>query len=101
MAFATHLETLRAKPEHVRRKIAFWTSFGVTALIFVFWLGSFSSAGKPVPPTSAVASAVEKTGSPAQSLIAGVGAFGKDVWSLIFGTKKVTYSEVQVAPGKN
>ena len=98
MAIQDHLETLRAKPEHVRRRIAFWASFGTTALIFMFWLGSFSTS--TTASTQAVAKAVDKTASPGQSMVAGVGALGKDVWELIFGSKKVTYSTVEVTPGK-
>ncbi len=116
MAIAEHIETLRAKPEHVRRRIAFWTSFSVTALIFMFWIGSFTSPGAATSAklaaapqsgmTASAASAVSavpapKASSPGRSIIAGVGAFGKDVWSLIFGTKKVIYSEVEVTPGSN
>jgi hypothetical protein len=98
MALQTTLENLRAKPEHVRKRIAFWTSFGVTAVIFMFWLASFSITGTPAQ--GVVASAVEKAGAPGSSLIAGVGSFFIDVKEMIFGTKKVTYTEVEVRPGE-
>lgn len=37
-----HIEHLRSKPEHVKRRIAFFTSLGVTVLIFIFWAASFT-----------------------------------------------------------
>lgn len=97
MAIQAHLETLRAKPLHVRKRFAFWTSFGITAIIFVFWLASFTSASTPA--AGAVAKAVEKAGSPGSSLIAGVGSFFVDIKEMIFGTKKITYKEAIIAPG--
>lgn len=36
------LEQLRAKPPHIKKHIAFWTSAGVTAVILVFWITSLS-----------------------------------------------------------
>jgi len=93
-----HLETIRSKPEHIRRRIAFWSAFGVTAIIFVFWLGAMTSFGGSQP---VVAAAVDRAGTPSQSLVAGIGAFFGDIGDLIFGTKKVTYTNsVQVSPGK-
>lgn len=97
MSLQTTLENLRAKPEHVRKRIAFWSSFGITAVIFMFWLASFSMTGTP---STAIASAVEKAGSPGQSLIAGVGSFFMDIKDMIFGTKKIKYAEVEVTAGK-
>ena len=98
MAFQTYLHNLRAKPEHVRKRFAFWASFGITALIFVFWLASFSITSTPAD--NAVAKAVEQAGSPGSSMIAGVGNFFTDIKEMIFGTKKITYKEVIVTPGK-
>ncbi len=97
--FQAHLDNLRSKPEHVRRRLAFWSSFGLTAIIAAFWLGSMTSFNTHAKQS--VAAAVDKAGSPAQSLVAGVGAFGKDIWQLVFGAKKVQYSEVIATPGTN
>ncbi len=98
MTFQINLENLRAKPEHVRKRIAFWSSFGITAIIFMFWLGSFSAT--VTTPNGAVADAVSKAGSPGSSLIAGVGDFFIDVKEMIFGAKKIKYSEVEVRAGE-
>jgi hypothetical protein len=92
------LNNIRAKPEHVRKRYAFWLSFGFTAIVFAFWLGSFNSIR--TNSQASVASAVEKAGSPASTMVASVGTFFKDIKEMVFGTKKVTYSSVEVRPGK-
>jgi hypothetical protein len=97
MVFEQTLENLRAKSEHVRKRIAFWTSFGITAIIFVFWLASFSITSTTAKSTVAVA--VAKADSPAKSLIAGVGSFFVDIKEMIFGAKKIIYKEVHVRAG--
>ena len=93
-----HLENLRSKPDHVRRRIAFWSSFGITAIIFTFWLGSMT--GVNTTTGAAVTQAVSRVGSPAQSLVANVGALFGDLKDMIFSPKKVTYSTIEVSPGK-
>ena len=99
MSLASYIESLRDRPEHIRRRHSFWWAFGITAMIAVFWLASFN-LGKTGVDISAAALAGKVT-SPSQSMVAGVGALGADLWSDIVGPKKVTYAEVQVAPGKN
>ena len=98
MSFQTYLENLRAKPEHQRKQIAFWSSLGITAVIAMFWLASFT--GINIGAGTPVSTVVAKAGTPSQSLVAGVGAFAGDVWSMITGPKKVSYAELQVIPGK-
>lgn len=98
MALQSYLEALRAKPEQYRKRIAFWSSLGMTAVIFAFWLGSFSVAG--FSAKVAVSNAVASAGSPSQSLVASVGSFFGDIKDIIFGPKKVIYSTVEVSPGK-
>jgi hypothetical protein len=97
MNLQTYLEDLRGRPEHKRRKIALWWSGGLTAVIFLFWISSLSVT--QISAKQAVSTAIQKTGSPAQSLVAGVGAFTGDIWSMIVGPKKITYSTVEVLPG--
>ena len=98
MSFTTYLEGLRAKSDHEKKHIAFWSSLGLTAVIAAFWLASFT--GINIGAGTAVGSAVAKAGTPAQSLVAGVGAFGGDIWTMLTGPKKITYAEIQVSPGK-
>jgi len=97
MSLQTTLENLRSKPPHIRSRIAFWSSFGITAVIFMFWLATFSVTGTQ---NSVVASAVDKAGIPGQSLIAGVGNFFVDIKDMIFGAQKIEYAEVEVSAGK-
>ena len=99
MSLATYIEHLRAKPEHQRKRFAFWSSFGVTAVIAAFWLASFTGMDIGSGAGTAVSSAVAQAGTPAQSLVAGVGAFAGDIWSMIAGPKKVTYAQIEVLPG--
>ncbi len=40
-----HLNTLREKPEHVRRRVAVGTSVGITALVAVVWAGTLAATG--------------------------------------------------------
>ena len=98
MTLQAYLNNLRGKSERTRKHVAFWSSFGITAIIFTFWLASFTAAGKGAQ--TAVAQAVDKAGSPAQSLTASVGAFFGDIKDMIFKPRKVTYGDVQVMPGK-
>ncbi|MDD5165523.1 MAG: hypothetical protein PHG25_03255 [Candidatus Pacebacteria bacterium] len=98
MSIQSHIENLREKPEHVKKQIAFWSAFGVTLIIFTFWVASFTTMGKSTQ--QAVAHAVEQAGTPAQSLTASVGNFFGDIKDLIFKPRVVTYTDIQVAPGK-
>jgi len=98
MDIHAHLQNLRAKPEHIRKRYAFWSAFGFTAVVAAFWVASFTTIGGSTH--AAVASAVDKAGTPGQSLIAGVGSFFGDIRDLFFGPKKVSYSSVEVLPGK-
>jgi hypothetical protein len=98
MTIQAYIETLRTKSDGTKKQIAFWSSFGITAVIFVFWLSSFSAFSKSTQST--VAQTVDKTGTPSQSLIAGVGGFFGDIKALIFSPRKVKYTDIQVSPGK-
>jgi hypothetical protein len=99
MNFQARLDELRGKPEAVRKRVAFWSSFGLTALIFVFWVTTITIFS-PSKRGGAVAAAVDKVGTPAQSLIAGVGGFFGDVKELIFTPKRVTYTDIEVEAGE-
>jgi len=98
MTLQEKLDNLRAQPIHVRKHFAFWTSFGITAVIAMIWLGSFTSLG--VSSQTAVASAVGTIRTPAQELTASVGTFFDDIKDMIFTPKKVVYPAVIVKPGK-
>lgn len=94
----SYIEGLRERPEHIRRKAAFWWALGITAVVLVFWLATFSVTGDAV--RSSAASVASRVSSPAASLVAGTGALANDVWRSLMGPKKVSFSaaEVQVVP---
>ena len=99
MSITSYVEGLRAQPHHIRKRASFWWAFGITALIAVLWLASFEFSGNPAKVTAdAVAQSVS---SPGESMAAAVGDLASDLWSRIVGPKKVQFTEVQVAPGKN
>lgn len=41
-----HLDTLRAKPHHVRRRIALGSSVAITTLVVVGWIGAMASSDR-------------------------------------------------------
>lgn len=98
MSIESYIENLKGKPEHIRKRYAFWSAFGITVIIFTFWLGSFSVFSNKTQIV--VAEAVNKTNTPAQSLVASVGSFFTDIKDIIFTPKKVAYPSVEVRPGK-
>ncbi|MDP3962590.1 MAG: hypothetical protein Q8Q03_01870 [bacterium] len=95
-----HIEKMREKPEHVRKQYAFLTSLGVTMIIFMFWVASFS--GSFALDSAVVATEKAEVKSPISSLTANVGdAFGY-VKDMIFGANQAKYeSEIEVVPGRN
>ncbi|MFA6553936.1 MAG: hypothetical protein WCS89_00300 [Candidatus Paceibacterota bacterium] len=96
MSLQDHIENLRAKPEHIRKRYSFSISLGVTAIIFAFWISSFGGHSNDV-----VATAVNKIETPGRSMIASVGSFFVDIRDIVFGPKKVNYtSTVEVKPGR-
>ena len=98
MTIQAYIQTLRAKSEGARKQIAFWSAYGLPAVIFVFWLASFNVFGGSANAT--IAQTVGKAGTPSQSLVASVGGFFGDIKDLLFGSRKVTFTDIQVSPGK-
>ncbi|MDE2188221.1 MAG: hypothetical protein KGJ35_00625 [Patescibacteria group bacterium] len=89
-----HLHHLRQKPEHIKKHVAFWTSFGITAIIFAFWLTSLSF-GRSAP-------SITSTESPWHAVTASV----HDAWSTLSnsfgGSSSANYNipPLQVSAGK-
>ncbi len=50
---AHHLHRIRQKPNHVKRHIAFWTSFGITLVIVLFWAAAASLTNDSSPSIQA------------------------------------------------
>lgn len=82
-----HINRLKAQPSHVRERVAFGVSSGVTLLVVIGWLvamstsGSFSLATKSVAesvrPPESVATSLSESGSGIKSLLgAASAAFG-------------------------
>ncbi|MEN9647934.1 MAG: hypothetical protein RLY57_738 [Candidatus Parcubacteria bacterium] len=68
-----HLENLRAKPDSVKRRIAFFTSLGITLVILLFWVISFNIQ------TNSVSASTAQIDTPASSLTATV----SDAWGVV------------------
>ncbi len=70
------IEHLRAKPDHVRKQIAFGASLGITGTVALMWAVAFMSSGalmrSPEPTDSGITSALsEQKGA---SLLGAIGA---------------------------
>lgn len=81
MDIRDYLEELRRKPEHIRRRIALGTSFGITSLVFIGWLTALTSSGTlaatPLPREEnapQLTEAVQQTGSSIGQLLGAVQA---------------------------
>ncbi len=98
MSVESYIESLRAKPEHIRKRYAFWSALGITMVIFMFWLSSFSIFNSKIG--NVAANVVNKTNTPTQSLVANVSSFFTDIKELIITPKKVKYSSIEAIPGK-
>jgi len=99
MSVQSYLEHLRGKPEHVRSRIAFWSSLGITLVIFAFWAATFSISSTQTDRGTLAASSY-RVKPPAESLIAGVGGFFTDITQIFFKPKEIKYAEVEVRAGE-
>ena len=72
---AHHLENLKQKPHHVRERIAFGVSGGVTGLVVLGWLVAMSTSGSFSLATKSVATAVKPPAEVSQSLTQGSSNF--------------------------
>ncbi len=95
-----HIENMRTKPEHIRRRYAFLVSFSVTSVIFLGWMASYGLKSSPVI-TDANGDSTQKVEAPLSSMTASVfNAFG-DIKGMIFGSNKTEYSAgLEVTAGK-
>ena len=88
-----HIENLRAKPDHIKKKVAFFTSLTVTLIIFVSWIISNNviySKGEDV-----------KIDTPTSSLSANVSGFFSSIKNIFKESSKNIYtsSDIEVTPG--
>ena len=95
-----HIENMKAKPEHVRRRYAFLVSFSISALIFGGWMASYSIGTSPIlaDTNNKDESKVE---APVSSLTAAAFGAYSDIKNIFFGANKVEYSSgIEVTGGK-
>jgi hypothetical protein len=93
---AQHLHSIRQKPDHIKRHIAFWTSLGITLVIVLFWMASFS-----LNKNSSAASTATNVESPWHAMTASV----SDAWTSFktsLGASTATYQAppLDVSAGK-
>ncbi len=102
MSLQSIIQNLSEKPDHIRRRYSLLISFGVTAVIFVFWLSSFDLIKTPVEQNLAniETGIVQQIKTPTRTILASVGSFAVDIKDIFFGPKKVIYSSVEVKPGR-
>jgi hypothetical protein len=95
-----YIESLKAKPEHVRQRIALGASAGVTALVAICWVAVIATSGMFAIDSSTYASAgdddftqtLADTKSGFSQLLGAVGAtdFGSDDAQIDVETKTTT-----------
>lgn len=93
MSIASTIENLKQKSPETRKKIAFWSSFSIVLIIFVFWLTSFMSLG--VNLRGQVSSVAGRAYGPVDSLVASVGGLFDDISDIIFKPKKIIYTNIE------
>lgn len=72
-----HIDTLRAKPEHVRHQIAMAVAFGVTGIVTAGWVAAMATSGSfalEQEPIVAELGQIEKPSTPISSLLGAAGA---------------------------
>lgn len=91
-----HIENMKAKPEHIRRRYAFLVSFSITAVIFAGWIASYGLKSSPV-----LADKESNIKTPVSSLTASVVGAYNDIKNIVFGSNKTEYTSViEVTGGK-
>lgn len=108
-----YLDNLRAKPDHVKRRIAFLSSTGVTVVIFMFWIASFGiqsgSNGVLANGSATSTNGSSQIESPARSLTASVSDAAGNIFGGMWDAIKSTFTSgpkqidttpsVEVVPG--
>ncbi len=91
-----HIDRLRGKPEHIKRRIAFVTSLLFTVFIFAIWIGSFKIKSMPTALNKDI-----NIKSPVSSITASIGDSLVYIKEMFIGSNKATYeATVEAIPGK-
>ncbi len=80
------LEKLRSKSDGAKKNIAFFTSMGITVIIFVFWITS-----RGVMSTDNKINLAKEAKSPISSLTASVGDIFVYIKDIFTGGNKIDY----------
>lgn len=96
-----HIERIRQKPEHIRKRIALYSSVSVTAFIFVFWLAA--RLGPVTTSEQAVAAledpyAAQAPASPIRTMQASLTEAVGQFWGAIENGKPPESVPLQVKP---
>ena len=95
-----HIENMKSKPEHIRKRYAFVVSFTFTMVILLGWLASYGITSSPVL-TDSNAKGETKVDAPVTSLTASVGNIFNDLKTMFSSSNKVEYSsQIEVIGGK-
>ena len=94
-----HIENMRSKPEHIKKRYAFLISFSISTLIFVGWIASYGLT--PIVLDKKDTDSVTKVEAPASALTASVSGLFDDLKSMFSGSNKIEYSApIEVKGGK-
>ncbi len=90
-----HIDTLRAKPEHVRHRIALAASLGITALVAVGWLIAVATSGTlALKSDDALASTPGQAGADVAQTVADT----KSNFSQLLGAAGAAFGATSTAP---
>jgi hypothetical protein len=96
-----HLNTLRQKPEHIRKQIAFGVSSGITVVIILFWVVSLSASTSSTESDTSVQSPVASLSSSLTASASDAFAPIKNLFMSFFPSGSAAKSSIEVVPGNN
>ena len=96
-----HIENMRSKHEHIKKRYAFLISFSISTLIFVGWIASYGLHKTPIVLDKKDTDSETKVEAPASALTASVSGLFDDLKSMFSGSNKIEYSApIEVKGGK-
>lgn len=96
-----HIENMRSKPEHIKKRYAFFVSFSISVLIFAGWISSYGLHKTPVLADKKDLDQSTKVEPPASALTASVAGLFDDLKTMFSGSNKIEYSApIEVKAGK-
>ena len=96
-----HIENMRSKPDHIKKRYAFFVSFSITSLIFVGWIASYGFHKTPVAIGEKDSTSKSKVEPPVSALTASAVGLFDDLKTMFSGSNKVEYNaSLEVKAGK-